>query len=156
MRIIKNLEPSIWFHAVVNHLAEPPERKALKNLLVKLKAKSIESENRYVKNTMELNSLFTQMFGTVKERLNQNPEDERAKTTDDFLHFLYSTVGVHIRETISTIEDFKLYIESLEEAYKQLDDTFERAVYEPARKQAEAKIKEQEELAKKGSTGYIK
>jgi len=43
----------------------------------------------------------------------------------------------------------KLYIDALEDSYKELDNTFEKAVYEPARKQAEAKIKEHEGLNKR-------
>jgi len=133
----------------VSSLAEPPERKALKNLLIKLKAKSLESENRYTESSKDLGQFIGEIYSKVRDLLQKHPEDENLKDFQTIWISLSALMGLHAKQVASTVEDLKLYIEALEDSYRQLDDTFEKAVYEPARKQAEAKIKEQEELNKR-------
>jgi len=130
-------------------MAEPPERKVLKNLLVKLKAKSIASQNAFEKSYEDLGKTLMEFYNATKKFADQNPNDESAKDMKTLLVSITTLIGFHNKEATIAIEDLKLYVDALEDSYKELDETFEKAVYEPARRQAEAMIKEQEELSKK-------
>ena len=77
------------------------------------------------------------------------PQDDTMKGFQNTILMNTLMVGLHQKEAKAAIEDLKLYIEALEEAYKQLDKTFEKTIFEPAKKEAEIMIKEQKELGRR-------
>jgi len=136
-------------------MAEVPERRVLKDILAKLKAKTISEEKYFQQQTQSILNLFTKSHEQAllwkKERKNSISVDSHLNT----VYTLFEQLSDLIRGSTDVLEDMKLYIDSLEKYSSELDKTLSD-IFEQAKKQAEEQIKQQEELTKKGSTEYIK
>ena len=133
-------------------MSELPERKVLKEILLKLKTKTITSQERYNLAAKEVNSIFKGVSERAIKRGGPLPPKEELillTTLDDAVKmFIINTYGV--------LEDIRLYIEALEHYCAELDKTLWDAI-EQAKKEAEEQIKKQEELMKRKSPeSYIK
>ena len=129
-------------------MTEPPERIALRKLLVRLKAKSIASESAWKESWKSLAGFILGILGIIGKYASESKDLGLREAYNRFL-IVSSFIDSHHKQSAATIDNLLLYIESLEDAYEQLDETFEKAVYEPARKQADAEIKEQNEMSLK-------
>ena len=129
-------------------MSEMPERKVLKNILSKLKAKTVISERRF-KNSLEHND---KLFDTILKDVEKTSEkgSEVHKPIYQLVSRLADLFSNFSLEALGLIEEYELYIESLESYSTALDKTLWSAI-EQAKKEAEEKIKQQKELMKRKS-----
>jgi hypothetical protein len=126
------------------------ERGVLKNLLLYLKTKSLTSENVFRRETREVDEMFMDLLGVFQRYYDTAPEKDRQtlRSMLDLIIIVSEQVHSSHRQAESTIGDFKNYVTALEGTYKSVDGDFEKAVTQPAEKEAEAKDQEEEERAK--------
>jgi len=122
----------------------------LKNLLLYLKTKSLTSENVFKRETREVDEMFMDLLGVFQRYYDTAPEKDKQtlRSMLDLIIIVSEQVHSSHRQAESTIGDFKNYVTALEGTYKSLDGDFEKAVKEPAEKEAEAKDREEDERAK--------
>lgn len=135
-------------------MSEIPERKVLKNILSKLKSKTVISERRF-KNSLEHND---KLFDTILKDVEKTSEkgSEVHKPIYQLVSRLADLFSNFSLEALGLIEEYELYIESLESYSTALDKTLWSAI-EQARKEAEEQIKKQEGIMKRKSPeSYIK
>jgi len=131
-------------------LAEPPERAILRSVLMELKAKTLASEKSLLVESAGFIDRFVEFMHLVEQQSKVKSESsEMLKKLGSLLDTIFSLLLLFSRNLLVTLKDYEIYIKALESSFKEYDDTFEKQVYEPARKQAEAMIKEQEELSKR-------
>jgi hypothetical protein len=136
-------------------MSESVEKKVLKEMLVKLKAKLIESQRMFVTLSMAMSSSSVQDLKSALETTLKMPEGQ-PKTYALLLIAYLNTWGSNVNmvniTTASLMQDMNLYIETLERYSTELDSTlnsiFERAI-ESARKTEEEQRRQQEELSKR-------
>ena len=129
-------------------MSEMPERKVLKNILLKLKKKTITSEDRHRQFSSSIRSAFKVY---TKETLKIAKDWKRTidkKGLAGIFAVAEEEVKSLIRNADGVIEDMKLYIEALENYCAELDKTLWEAI-EQAKKEAEEQIKQQKELMKR-------
>ena len=142
-------------------MSELPERKALKEILLKLKTKTLASEKYYRTSSSDLLKGFEEIENLSKKRLKVEEGDvpeiiEFKLKLKSLMHGIYERVHEAIFLSYSICDDLKLYIDSLEIYSTELDKTL-TSILEQARKQAEEQIKQREELMKRKSPeSYIK
>ena len=126
------------------------ERGILKNLLLYLKTKSLTSENVFKRETREVDEIFMDLMSVFQRYYDTAREADKQtlRSMLDLIIIVSEQVHSSHRQAESTIEDFKNYVTALEGTYKSVDGDFEKAVTQPAEKQAEAKDREEEERAK--------
>lgn len=137
-------------------MSEMPERKVLKDILVKLKAKAITSMKNYLELAKSTQEIFAFNLKEAREYSNERAGDQAAFGIFTMSSILDSQVHSLIRYSISLLDDMQLYMESLEKYSGELDKTLWDAI-EQAKKKAEEQMKEQEEIMKRKSPeSYIK
>lgn len=135
-------------------MAELPERKVLKEILAKLKAKTISEEDHFNNQMHNTWNLFIRSDDQALKLVEERKGNISVESHKNVVHILLEQVGDLIHDSIHILEDMKLYIDSLEKYSTELDKTLSE-IFEQARKQAEEQIKQQAEFVKKGSTEYI-
>jgi len=132
-------------------MSETPQRNVLKEMLMKLKAKVIDSQKMFFGLSITMSATQTQ---TLKESLDsvlKMPEGE-AKTTALLTLSLFNSWNQNLNllntNIVALINDMNLYIETLERYSAELDNTLTK-IFEEAKRMAEEQLKQQEELKKK-------
>ncbi len=122
----------------------------LKNLMLYLKTKSLTSENAFKMGAKDSNDMLMDLFSIFQRYYDQAPETDKQilHSILDLIIVLSQQVRTSLKQAESALDDSKIYIAALESAYKTMDGTFEKSVAEPAKKEAEAKVKEEEERNK--------
>jgi hypothetical protein len=139
-------------------MSESPERKVLKNTIEKLKAKNITSLNNYKNDMSAFQGTIVNFYKSLNEMTEKVTNKEDKERIGAVLMLLGAIAdGIHkvSKSATDTIDNLQLYIDVLESYSVELDATLSM-ILEKARKYAEEKIKEQDELMKKGETSYIK
>ena len=126
------------------------ERGVLKNLLLYLKTKSLTSENVFRRETREVDEMFMDLLGVFQRYYDTAPEADKQtlRSMLDLIIIVSEQVHSSHRQAESTIGDFKNYVTALEGTYKSMDGDFEKAVAQPAEREAQAKDREEEERAR--------
>ena len=135
-------------------MSEIPERKVLKNILSKLKSRTVTCERRFRQSLLSDTKLFDTILKDL-EKLSEKGSEvlEPAYRLVSILHNVFIRFSL---EALSLLEEYELYIESLESYSAELDKTLWDAI-EQAKKEAEEQIKKQEEIMKRKSPEtYIK
>lgn len=130
-------------------MSEAPEKKVLRELLGKLKVKTISSETQFQKSRVDLYNKITNFWKTLTEMVEKKQIDME---TASFLGFVFSgldgLIDMALTHSITTLEDFKIYVGALERYSSELDKTL-TDIFEQAKKMAEEQRKKQEELMKR-------
>jgi tRNA A37 N6-isopentenylltransferase MiaA len=115
-----------------------------------LKTKSLTSESMFKRETREVDDMFMDLLSVFQRYYDQAPESDKQtlRSMLELIILISEQVHASHRQAESTIDDFKIYITALEGSYKSVDGDFDKAVAQPAEKEAEAKDKEEEERAK--------
>ena len=136
-------------------MSEMPERKALKEILLKLKARTLTTESIY----RTASSSFLKIYDEANEKFVEDtkveqddpPEIVKFKMRLQYvLRIIYERVYGLFSLSINMCNDLKLYIDSLETYSTELDKTLTN-IFEQAKKAAEEQIKQQEEIMKRKS-----
>ena len=111
-------------------MAEVPDRKVLKDVLARLKAKTISTEKHYhdlFDNTL---ALFNGILAATKDFERKLGAETGTITALTYLRsaFVDSHIGA-----ISLVDDLKLYTESLEKYSAELDQAFWGAIEKQAK-----------------------
>jgi len=122
----------------------------LKNLMLTLKTKSLTSENHYKREIKEVDDMFIDLMSVFQRYYDHAPEGDKQtlRSMLDLIILLSEQVHSSHRQAENAMDDFKIYITALEGSYKNVDVDFEKAVAQPAEKEAEEKDKEEEDRAK--------
>jgi len=135
-------------------MSETPERKVLKETLARLKTKNITSLNSYktdVKTVLDRYRTFTDTQFKDFSKLN-----ETQRTALQMLTYIINDFERVLMNSLDTMDSLSLYSDMLEGYSTQLDETLS-SIFEKAKKYAEEKTKEQEQLIKKdSSSSYVK
>jgi len=130
---------------------ELPERKVLKEILAKLKAKDISSEENYkiscAYTVSSLQSLLQIFLKYLKENPNA-PDYPLAERMAVVLKTLNDNVLSTISMSIRALDDKRVYTESLERYSSELDITLEE-IFKQAEEKAKEQIKEMEKIREK-------
>ena len=130
-------------------MSDLPERAVLKELLKKLKAKTLNSEARLIDSNADLYYKIADVWKRMKEMVKEGQIGTDASQSLALvvreLHFL---VDILTNCSTTTLEDFKLYIDALEQYSSELDKTL-TDIFGQARKLAEEQQKKQKELRKR-------
>lgn len=130
-------------------MSDLPERSILKEILKKLKAKTLTSETRLINSNTDVYNKIADVWKEFKELI-----DERQIGTDAYqrialvLRELHLLVDILTNYSTTTLEDFSLYTDALEQYSSELDKTL-TDIFEQAKKLAEEQQKKQEELRKR-------
>jgi hypothetical protein len=136
-------------------MTELPEKKVLKDLLIKLKARTLSSEESFQKTQADSFTSLKDILLKLIE-LNKDATGRDKEIAKGFLT-LVSLIGSDFKGISESAQryhqDLKLYLETLEQYSTDLDKTLSQ-IFEEARKQGEEQIKEQEELRKRTSPDF--
>ena len=136
-------------------MSELPERKVLKEMLLKLKAKIINSQKTFFNISLEFIENSPKKMTSLRESAMKMPEGE-AKTTALFIMTLMNNWNQNLNAVNSYVTalvgDMNLYIDTLENYSTELDNTL-TDIFDRAKKRAEEQykkqIEQQEKLRKK-------
>lgn len=130
----------------------------MKDVLSKLKAKTVSSQKRYAdlakSNLARLLGILAKVQSFAQENTNDELMSLYANTLKELLEMIKTDVYMIVDESLNALLDYKLYTESLEDYFSEIDKAVKEAI-EQGKKEGEEQIKQQEELSKKG-TDYIK
>lgn len=142
-------------------MSELPERKALKEILLKLKTKTLATEGHYRTYSSNVVEKFDKIQKLATKRLEVEKKDsppivQLKMNIEEIVYMVYEQIREVIEHSQNVCDDLKLYIDSLEIYSTELDKTL-TDIFEQARKAAEEQIKQQEEIMKRKSPeSYIK
>lgn len=132
-------------------MSAPPEKKILREMLLKLKAKIITSQNMFFALSITVSESNTKTLQEILEKATEMPE---GKEKEKFLLFLALLQTMNQNFNMLTtnvgylVDDINLYIDTLERYSTELDNTL-TDIFEKAKQYAEEQRKQQEELRKK-------
>lgn len=130
-------------------MSETPERKVLKEMLGKLKVKTINSKISFIQSEIDLSQEFARVWGhLIKIQENRKVDAELKGLLGFVIGNLDSAARLLTTNANGLREDFELYIDTLERYSTELDNTLEK-IFESARKMEEEEQRKQEELRKK-------
>lgn len=89
---------------------------------------------------MDLLSVFQGYYDHAQES-----EKQTLRSMMDLIVLLSEQVHTSHRQAESSIDDFKIYITTLEGCYKNMDGDFDKSVAQPAEKEAQERDQEEEE-----------
>jgi len=132
-------------------MSELPEKKVLKEMLEKLKAKVIGSQNTFLGLSISTSTSMTESLQETLKNVVKMPEGKE-KTFGYLILSMFNTWNQNFNLLNITVgallSDMNLYIETLERYSMELDSTL-TTIFEGAKKMAEEQQKKQEELKKK-------
>lgn len=142
-------------------MTEMPEKKVLKDLLTKLKSKTLTSADEFRKTEGKL----AEPVRTYRDQLVEVSKLEAAKKVPDLLEVIHGLIrfmdflDIQIKDYANIVhrnyDDSTIYIEALEKYSTELDNTL-TSIFEHANKQAEEQIRQQEELSKRTGSTYTR
>jgi hypothetical protein len=135
-------------------LSEIPARKVLKEMLVKLKTKTINSQILLAVTSFSMSTTTTESIKTALDGVMKMPDGEAKKNSLLLLTIFQSwnqNLNLLNANIVNLIGDMNLYIETLEKYSTELDNTF-TSIIEQAKKEAEEQRRQQEEQKRKGYT----
>jgi len=107
------------------------ERKVLKEILPKIKAKAINSRKVQLDRMKYTSDLVLDSFKALNEYAGEHQEDQNVKKVSDSLRLIHSSLMATFQNVFVTLDDYDLYIEILERLSSELDKTlteiFDRA-----------------------------
>lgn len=132
-------------------MPETPERKVLKETLLKLKTRVIASQKAFFQVSIITSAKTEEALKESLDEILEMPEGK--KKTDSLLVLtLVNTMNQNSNLLLTNmgyiVDTMNLYIETLEKYSQELDNTL-TSIFEEARKMAEEQRKQQEELRKK-------
>jgi hypothetical protein len=115
-----------------------------------LKTKSLTSENLLKRESREVDDMFMDLLSVFQRYYDHSPDSEKQtlRSILDLIVLVSDQVHASHRQAENTIDNFKIYITTLEGSYKSVDGDFEKTVAQPAEREAEEKDKQEEERAK--------
>jgi hypothetical protein len=128
-----------------------PERKVLKEMLVKLKIKAINSQILLARTSLSMSTTTTESIKNALEEVMKMPDGEAKKNSLLILTVFQSwnqNLNLLNASIVNLIGDMNLYIETLERYSTELDNTF-TSIIDQAKKMAEEQRKQQEEQKQK-------
>ena len=130
-------------------MSEIPERKVLKEMLVKLKRKTIISKRRHRQLETQTNRILPLLANKLGEiagkRMSMSTRTQSILgMVSEFLHYFDALVS----SSDGLVENLEIYMETLERYSAELDKTL-TGIFEQAKKLAEEQQKKQEELRKR-------
>lgn len=134
-------------------MAELPERKVLKEILAKLKTKTLSSQETVSKSVTSMIRLTEAIDEMTEGEFKDTKVKEMVIVMRRTINILKISVFDLVNTFFSTLDDMNLYTESLEKYSGELDKTLNE-IFEQARKQAEEQIKKQRELMKRRDESY--
>ena len=134
-------------------MSESPEKKLLKKTLAKLKEKSIESQEEYIESIQSAMDILEDSASTYSKMVKATekfPEElswymKRAKIIMNMSQIL---VYFTFYRSIIALEDWQLYVSTLEEYSGQLDGTL-REIFDAAKEEMEKLEAKRKELEKR-------
>lgn len=125
------------------------EKQILKNMLKRLKAKTINSEGELFDSFANLFGQIAEIWNTIKKLTEEKASSDKILELVMFdMNWLHSLSEMSYSYSKKILEDFKLYVESLEQYSSGLDETL-NDIFQQAEKMAEEQRKKQEEMKKK-------
>ena len=130
-------------------MSEAPEKKVLRELLSELKAKTMISEERFQKSVADVDKRIIKLWEMLERLLDKKQIEKTIATALGLLiTSLDAQVEMSFTHSMTTLEDFKIYVGALERYSSELDQTLSD-IFEQAKKMAEEQRKKQEELMKR-------
>jgi len=99
------------------------ERKVLKEILPKIKAKAINSRKVQLDRMKYTSDLVLDSFKALNEYAGEHQEDQMVKRVSDSLRLIHSSLMATFQNVFVTLDDYDLYIEILERLSSELDKT---------------------------------
>ena len=99
------------------------ERKVLKEILPKIKAKAINSRKVQLDRMKYTSDLVLDSFKALNEYAGEHQEDQAVKRVSDSLRLIHSSLMATFQNVFVTLDDYELYIEILERLSSELDKT---------------------------------
>jgi hypothetical protein len=128
-------------------LSESPEKKVLKQTLVRLKSKTITSLESYgesTKNTFQLINSLLASFEKSSSQL-EGEQREAMQTIVFMFEDVRNDVTQLVRRSLDVIDDWRTYTDVLESYSTELDNTLEN-IFEKAIRDSEEQIQKQRQL----------
>jgi hypothetical protein len=136
-----------------------PEREVLKDVLARLKTKTVSSESYYRGLISPTYQAYERIVKDIKESESKTPDMSRGLAIG-LLGAMSNNYSILIQRSFELVEDLKLYILSLEKYCAELDKARWKGIQEATKKIMEANKKLKEETPSnkepKKSTDYIK
>jgi len=99
------------------------ERKVLKEILPKIKAKAINSRKVQLDRMKYTSDLVLDSFKALNEYASEHQEDQVVKRVSESLRLIHSSLMATFQNVFVTLDDYDLYIEILERLSSELDKT---------------------------------
>lgn len=128
-------------------MSESPEKKVLKQTLVRLKSKTITSLESYgesTKNTFQLINSLLASFEKSSSQL-EGEQREAMQTIVFMFEDVRNDVTQLVRRSLDVIDDWRTYTDVLESYSTELDNTLEN-IFEKAIRDSEEQIQKQRQL----------
>ena len=132
-------------------MSEPPERKVLKQTLVRLKSKTITSFELYAGYTETISENLIKAINILKENI-PRIEEEETKRTAEFIELALTGISSELsrlfKQSIDVIDNWRIYTDVLESYASELDKTLNK-IFDEAIKASKEQVKKQKELINK-------
>jgi type VI protein secretion system component VasK len=128
-------------------LSESPEKKVLKQTLVRLKSKTITSLESYGESTKNTFQLINSLLASFEKSTSQLEGEQREAMQTIVFMFedVRNDVTQLVRRSLDVIDDWRTYTDVLESYSAELDNTLEN-IFEKAIKDSEEQIQKQKQL----------
>jgi hypothetical protein len=129
-------------------LSELPEKKVLKQAIIKLKSNALTSEETYNNHIKNFNYYLLSIVEGLKKVSSETKNEGDKKKVDATIGLLIGLAqeaSLLIVKSIETLNGWKTYTEILESYSSELDSTLTK-MFQDAVKQYEEQIKKQQEL----------
>jgi len=128
-------------------LSESPEKKVLKQTLVRLKSKTITSLESYGESTKNTFQLINSLLASFEKSTSQLEGEQREAMQTIVFMFedVRNDVTQLVRRSLDVIDDWRTYTDVLESYSTELDNTLEN-IFEKAIKDSEEQIQKQKQL----------
>ena len=131
-------------------MSDSPERNMLKETIGKLKTKNITSMTNYFQMVKAFNTNLQKLVNSIND--SSSKANQKEKGTFDAIILMLGTIvddmNKVIANSLETIEELKLFSDTLESYSIQLDNSLSE-IFAQAKKNAEVKTQEQEAIMKK-------
>ena len=128
-------------------MSESPEKKVLKQTLVRLKSKTITSLESYGESTKNTFQLINSLLASFEKSTSQLEGEQREAMQTIVFMFedVRNDVTQLVRRSLDVIDDWRTYTDVLESYSTELDNTFEN-IFEKAIRDSEEQIQKQRQL----------
>lgn len=128
-------------------MSESPEKKVLKQTLVRLKSKTITSLESYGESTKNTFQLINSLLASFEKSTSQLEGEQREAMQTIVFMFedVRNDVTQLVRRSLDVIDDWRTYTDVLESYSTELDNTLEN-IFEKAIKDSEEQIQKQKQL----------